>query len=153
MAPKQFSQLKRFRSDAGRRLKRHSSAAGAHAVANRWAQGDNAHVRPDTGCITWLKSTSSAAYLVRPGGAGRDSILSGAAFRILSGAAGPAPDEIYVKFFRAVPPAGQERSRVRIPPPPRAARRISSTTGARHVRARLFYEGAFQGNPAQQEGS
>ena len=63
-----------------------------------------------------------------PVGAGQDSILSGAAFRILSGAAAPAPDEIYVKFFRAVPPVGPGRSRARILPAPRAVRRIISTT-------------------------
>ena len=66
-----------------------------------------------------------------PVGARRDSILSGAAFRILSGAAAPAPDEIYVEFFRAVPPAGQGRSRARIPPAPRAARRTISITRLR----------------------
>ena len=54
--------------------------------------------------------------------------MSGAAFRILSGAGAVAPDEIYVEFFRAVPSAGQGRSRARIPPVPRAARRIISTT-------------------------
>ena len=62
--------------------------------------------------------------------------MSGAAFRILSGAGAVAPDEIYVEFFRAVPPAGQGRSRARIPPVPRAARRIISTTrlaGTREV--------------------
>ena len=63
-------------------------------------------------------------------------------------------DEIYVKFFRAVPPAGPGRSWARIPPAPRAARRRSSTTRlCAHARCGIPLDAARRGPRASQSGS